>query len=78
MLIVVVLFLATARVIFVTEKATKPANALDVVVIGHQYLVGVSLSQAGNRDRERVAHPGKRSAPSHADLSDNVVGRYRS
>jgi cytochrome c oxidase subunit 2 len=36
-LIVVVLFLATARVIFVTEKASKPQSALDVVVIGHQY-----------------------------------------
>jgi cytochrome c oxidase subunit II len=36
-LIVVVLFLATARVIFVTEKADKPKRALDVVVIGHQY-----------------------------------------
>jgi cytochrome c oxidase subunit 2 len=36
-LIVIVLFLATARVIFVTETAAKPSNALDVVVIGHQY-----------------------------------------
>ena len=36
-LIVVVLFLATARIIFVTERAVKPADALDVVVIGHQY-----------------------------------------
>ena len=36
-LILVVLFLATARVISVTEQARKPANALDVVVIGHQY-----------------------------------------
>jgi cytochrome c oxidase subunit 2 len=36
-LIVVVLFLATARVIFVTQTAAKPSNALDVVVIGHQY-----------------------------------------
>jgi len=36
-LIIVVLFLATARVIFVTEQARKPAAALDVVVIGHQY-----------------------------------------
>jgi cytochrome c oxidase subunit 2 len=36
-LIVVVLFLATARVIFVTERAHKPKDALDVVVIGHQY-----------------------------------------
>ena len=36
-LLVVVLFLATARVIFVTERAHKPKDALDVVVIGHQY-----------------------------------------
>jgi len=36
-LILVVLFLSTARVISVTEQARKPANALDVVVIGHQY-----------------------------------------
>lgn len=36
-LIVVVLFLATARVIFVTQTAAKPSSALDVVVIGHQY-----------------------------------------
>jgi len=36
-LIVVVLFLTSARVIGVTEKAVKPASALDVVVIGHQF-----------------------------------------
>jgi cytochrome c oxidase subunit 2 len=36
-LIVVMLFLATARVIFVTEHARKPAEALDVTVIGHQF-----------------------------------------
>jgi cytochrome c oxidase subunit II len=36
-LIIVVLFLATARVIFVTEEAPKPANALNVVVIAHQF-----------------------------------------
>jgi cytochrome c oxidase subunit 2 len=36
-LIVVVLFLATARVIFMTERIPKPANALDVTVIGHQF-----------------------------------------
>jgi cytochrome c oxidase subunit 2 len=37
MLIVVVLFLTTARVIFNTEYASKPDGALDVVVIGHQF-----------------------------------------
>jgi cytochrome c oxidase subunit II len=36
-LIVVVLFLATARVIHAIQDAPKPANALEVTVIGHQY-----------------------------------------
>ncbi len=36
-LIVLVLFLTTARVIFDTEYASKPEGALDVVVIGHQF-----------------------------------------
>lgn len=36
-LIIVVLFLATARVIFVTQTAAKPSSALDVIVIGHQF-----------------------------------------
>jgi cytochrome c oxidase subunit 2 len=36
-LIVVILFLATARVILSTEQTRKPAQALDVSVIGHQF-----------------------------------------
>ena len=36
-LIVVVLFLTSARVIFTTQAAPKPKKALDVVVIGHQF-----------------------------------------
>jgi cytochrome c oxidase subunit II len=36
-LIVVMLFLATARVILATEDAPKPISALDVTVIGHQF-----------------------------------------
>ncbi|MCU1324397.1 MAG: cytochrome c oxidase, subunit [Acidobacteriaceae bacterium] len=36
-LIVVMLFLATARVIYSTEHAPKPAASLDVTVIGHQF-----------------------------------------
>ena len=36
-LIVVVLFLATARVIHSVEDAPKPASALEVTVIGHQF-----------------------------------------
>ena len=36
-LIIAVLFLGTARVLFSVQDAKKPANALDVVVIGHQF-----------------------------------------
>ncbi len=36
-LIIVVLFLSTARVLFSVQDAPKPANALDVVVTGHQF-----------------------------------------
>src|SRR5712671_5264211 len=36
-LIVVALFLATARVIASVQHPPKPKNALDVVVVGHQY-----------------------------------------
>jgi len=36
-LIVVVLFLATTRIIFAIQDASKPQNALDVTVIGHQF-----------------------------------------
>ena len=36
-LIVVVLFLATARVIHALEDAAMPANAVEVTVIGHQF-----------------------------------------
>ena len=36
-LIVVMLFLSTTRVILETEAAPKPVNALDVTVIGHQF-----------------------------------------
>jgi len=36
-LIVVALFLSTARVITAIQKAARPANAIDVVAIGHQF-----------------------------------------
>ena len=36
-LIVFMLFLATARVIYSTERAARPAETLDVTVIGHQF-----------------------------------------
>jgi cytochrome c oxidase subunit II len=36
-LIVVVLFLTTARIVFTIQDAPKPRSALDVTVIGHQF-----------------------------------------
>ena len=36
-LIVVVLFLTTARIIFAVQDAPKPKSALDVTVVGHQF-----------------------------------------
>jgi cytochrome c oxidase subunit II len=36
-LIVVILFLATTRVVFSTQRAPKPAESIDVIVIGHQF-----------------------------------------
>ena len=36
-LIVVILFLTTARIIFSIQDAPKPKSALDVTVIGHQF-----------------------------------------
>jgi cytochrome c oxidase subunit 2 len=37
LLIVVILFLTTARIIFAIQDAPKPKTALDVTVIGHQF-----------------------------------------
>lgn len=36
-LIIVVLFLTTARVLFSVQDAPKPKDALDVIVVGHQF-----------------------------------------
>ena len=49
-LIVVMLFLATTRVIYTTEHAPRPANALDVTVIGHQYWWEYRYPQVGDCD----------------------------
>ena len=36
-LLIIVLFLGTARIIFAVQDAPKPPSAMDVVVIGHQF-----------------------------------------
>lgn len=46
-LIVLVLFLATARVILATEKSHAPKDALDVTVVGHQFWWEFRYPKAG-------------------------------
>jgi cytochrome c oxidase subunit II len=46
-LFVVMLFLATARVIYSTEHAPKPSDALDVTVVGHQFWWEYRYSKLG-------------------------------
>ena len=46
-LIVVVLYLATARVIHAVQDAPQPANALEVTVIGHQFWWEYRYSKLG-------------------------------
>ena len=36
-LIIIVLFLTTAGVLFALQSSPKPSNALDIVVVGHQF-----------------------------------------
>jgi cytochrome c oxidase subunit 2 len=66
-LIVVMLFLATARTIFVNEHARKPVNALNVTVIGHQFWWEYSYPALGVVTANELHVPV--SAPSHATPS---------
>ena len=46
-LIVVLLFLATTRIILMTQSIPKPANSLDVTVVGHQFWWEYSYPKLG-------------------------------
>jgi cytochrome c oxidase subunit 2 len=71
-LIVVVLFLTTARVIFNTQYASKPASALDVVVIGHQFWWEFRYPKLGivtaNELHVPVSDP-RRPTPTYLEMS---------
>ena len=75
-LIVLVLFFATARVIQSVQDAVPPPCSP-----GHRdrspVLVGIPLSGVGNRHRERTPHSRKRSAASQAHLRQTSLRRYR-
>ena len=51
-LIVVVLFLATARVIADIQKSPRPDNAIEVTVIGHQFWWEYRYPVTESGDRE--------------------------
>ena len=77
-LIVIALFLASARVIASIQNTARPAGALEVVVTGHQYwweyrYPGLNVVTA-NELHVPVSDPD----PSHADVSDFALGGYGS
>ena len=76
-LIVVVLFLATARVIFATQSMRPSRGRARCRGDRPSVLVGVSLSETRHRHRQRTARSGQRSRAPDADLSDHVVRGYR-
>ena len=61
-LIVVVLFLTTARIIFAIQDAPKPQVGARRDRGRASVLVGVPLSEAGHRDRQRAARSGEHAA----------------
>jgi cytochrome c oxidase subunit II len=70
-LIVVVLFLTTARMIFAVQDAPKPQSALDVTVVGHQFWWEFRYPKLGvvtaNELHVPVSDPGK-PAPTYLTL----------
>ena len=58
-LIVVVLFLTTARIIFAIQDAPKPTVALDVTVVGHQFWWEFRYPEARHRHGQRAARSGE-------------------
>lgn len=71
-LIVVVLFLASARVIFVNQSVPRPAAAIDVTVIGHQYWWEYRYPKLGVVTANELHIPAvdsKQAAPTYLTIS---------
>jgi cytochrome c oxidase subunit 2 len=65
-LLITVLFLGTARVIFAVQDAPKPANALDVTVVGHQFWWEFRYPQYGVVTANELHVPQSTDAHPHA------------
>ena len=76
-LLVFMLFLTTARVIFATESIPKPASALDVVVIGHQFWWEYRYPSLGIVTANELHIPVSDPGAPDARLSEDVIGRHR-
>ena len=76
-LIVVALFLASARVIASVQNAPRPPGAFEVIVTGHQYWWEYRYPQLEHRHSQRTACAGQRSGASNADIPDAALRRYR-
>jgi len=74
-LIVVALFMATARVIAISRRLTV-SQCHRSCRHRPSVLVGISLSGTKRRNRERIACAGKRSRTSNADFHQVAIGRY--
>ena len=74
-LIIVVLFLATARVLFSIQDAPKPATALDVIVVGHQFWWEFRYPQYDVVTANELHVPVSSKASRKADLHEAHVSR---
>ncbi len=77
-LIVVVLFLTTARIIFAIQDAPKPQSALDVTVVGHQFWWEFRYPKLGIVTANELHVPVSTSVDAGADISAAALGRCRS
>jgi len=73
-LIVVVLFLATARVIHAIQDAPKPVAALEVTAIGHNSGGNLDIRRSGLSAGERTPYSRQRSRPSCAHIPKTALG----
>ncbi len=77
-LIVVVLFLATARVIHAIQDAPKPAEAVEVTAIGHQFWWEFRYPGLGVVTANELHVPVSDSISSHTDILEIAFRRHGS
>ena len=77
MLIVVVLFLATARVIHAVEDARFPPDTTEITAVGHQFWWEFQYPQQGFVTANELHVPVSDAETSDADAHHAAVGRHR-